>query len=73
MKLLGLLRSILIMSAFVAWVYFYLWHVRPVINGILFRFLPGYPALLHLLPIFGDPIVIIGVPAVVVWLFWKLR
>ena len=47
--------SIPIVLGFGAWVAAYLIFIRPVINGFIFQFIPSFPAMLHLIPIFGIP------------------
>lgn len=42
--------------SFVVWLPVYLMLVRPVINGFLAQYITSYPAMLHLVPIFGLPI-----------------
>jgi hypothetical protein len=56
-------QGVIIVVAFIIWLPVYLMVVRPLINSYLAaRGVTGYPALLHLFPIFLAP-VIIGVIA----------
>lgn len=45
----------IILISFVVWLPVYLGWVRPVLNAFLFRYINGYPAMLHLVPIFAIP------------------
>ena len=46
-----------VLGVFLAWAYFYLVHVRPVMNAWLAQYISGYPAMFHLIPMLGVPIV----------------
>lgn len=47
-------------AAYVAWVYFYLTAIRPLVNSWAFQYVSAYPASLHLLPLVGLPLVLIA-------------
>jgi hypothetical protein len=54
------MESAVIFVSFFFWLPIYLIYVRPVINGYVGRYISGYPAILHLIPIFGVPFLLGG-------------
>jgi hypothetical protein len=48
-------EGLVVVLVFVIWLPAYLIWLRPAINGVVFQYIPGYPAMLHLLPILGVP------------------
>lgn len=46
--------------AFLAWGWFYLFVLRPQMNLWLSHYISGYPAMLHVFPIVGVPILVGG-------------
>ena len=49
-----------ILVVFIAWVWFYLFQIVPMMNAWLAQYIPSYPALLHLFPLLGVPILIMA-------------
>lgn len=47
-----------IFVGFLAWCYAYLFVLRPVMNAWLAQYIKGYPAMLHILPLLGVPILL---------------
>ena len=48
----------LVVAMFVVWVPVYLWGIRPALNVWASQYVSGYPAILHLVPILGLPIIL---------------
>ncbi len=51
--------AMLLVVAFIAWLPVYLIFVMPTVREVVLRHIDAYPAILHLVPIFG-PIVLLG-------------
>lgn len=47
--------GIVFVVTFLLWLPTYLFVVRPAINAVIFRFIGGYPAMIHIVPIFAVP------------------
>lgn len=45
----------LFLVTFIVWLPVYLFVVRPLMNDVLFQYISSYPAMVHLVPIFGVP------------------
>jgi len=50
--------GLLVVAMFVVWVPVYLWGIRPALNVWASQYVSGYPAILHLVPILGLPIML---------------
>lgn len=56
------ITGVVFISAFLAWGLFYIFYLRPMMNIWLAQFISGYPAMLHLVPLVGLPVLMaIGV------------
>jgi hypothetical protein len=59
--MLGLLLMLAFIAGYIAWVYVYLAMLRPRINEWLGDYITSYPAMLHLFPLIGLPVLVIWV------------
>lgn len=48
----------LFLLGFLAWTYVYLFKLRPIMNAWLAQYISEYPAMLHLIPIIGLPVLV---------------
>jgi hypothetical protein len=62
---------LLFLIAFTGWACYYAFVLRPQVNRWAFQYVSGYPAILHVIPIIGVPIVIGAAVGAVVKLFKK--
>lgn len=49
---------LLFFVGFLVWGYIYLFHLRPIFNAWAFQYVGSYPAMVHVFPIIGGPIVV---------------
>ncbi len=48
-------QGVIVVLSFVVWLPVYLFWVRAAVNGFVFKYVDGYPAMLHLFPLIGVP------------------
>jgi hypothetical protein len=63
--------ALFIFIMFLAWVGYYLVVLRPQINQWAFKYVTSYPAMLHLIPLVGGPILVMAAIALPMEYFRK--